>query len=237
MYKVKVISLKRRQDRREKISHMFQHVPFEFVDAIDGKEYKLTAYDKKMIEGNEYEKHGIHIPSLVCANYMHLNLLDECANQPKEEAVPYFIFEDDVYLNEDVTFTFLLTVDYYLKEVMDSWQNSIIDYDRGTLNYRDDYVSDVVIQQLGQNNIPNYTCTLHNAFPVSVSSVELSNANENTISRVTVTMAYDDWGDKVSLAGTVVGIVVVVFGSAFSVFLFSFCVSSIFVFAFLLFLL
>jgi hypothetical protein len=111
------------------------------------------------------------------------------------------------YLNEDVTFTFLLTGDYYLKEVMDSWQNSIIDYDRGTLNYRDDYVSDVVIQQLGQNNIPNYTCTLHNAFPVSVSSVELSNANENTISRVTVTMAYDDWGDKASLAGTVVGIV------------------------------
>jgi len=102
MYKVKVISLKRRQDRREKISHMFQHVPFEFVDAIDGKEYKLTAYDKKMIEGNEYEKHGIHIPSLVCANYMHLNLLDECANQPKEEAVPYFIFEDAVYLNEEL---------------------------------------------------------------------------------------------------------------------------------------
>ena len=97
MYKVKVISLERRQDRRKKITHMFQHVPFEFVDALDGKDYKLTAYDKKMIKGNDYHEHGIHIPSLVCANYMHLNLLDECAKQD----LPFFIFEDDVFLDEN----------------------------------------------------------------------------------------------------------------------------------------
>ena len=97
MYKVKVISLKRRQDRREKITNMFQHIPFEFVDALDGQDYKLTAYDKKMIEGNDYEKHNIHIPSLVCANYTHLNLLDECSKQD----LPYFIFEDDVFLNKE----------------------------------------------------------------------------------------------------------------------------------------
>ena len=97
MYKVKVISLLRRQDRREKITNMFQHIPFEFVDALDGQDYKLTAYDKKMIEGNDYEKHNIHIPSLVCANYTHLNLLDECSKQD----LPYFIFEDDVFLNKE----------------------------------------------------------------------------------------------------------------------------------------
>tara|TARA_Y100001954_G_scaffold74960_1_gene82246 strand:- start:1001 stop:1600 length:600 start_codon:yes stop_codon:yes gene_type:complete len=96
-YKVKVISLERRQDRRRKMVNMFQHIPFEFVNALDGQEYKLTAYDKKMIKGNEYEKYGIHIPSLVCANYMHLNLLDECSKQD----LPYFIFEDDVELTEN----------------------------------------------------------------------------------------------------------------------------------------
>ena len=53
MYKVKVISLKRRQDRRKKISHMFQHIPFEFVDALDGQEYKLTKFDKEFIKGND----------------------------------------------------------------------------------------------------------------------------------------------------------------------------------------
>tara|TARA_Y100000361_G_scaffold13291_1_gene10508 strand:- start:340 stop:933 length:594 start_codon:yes stop_codon:yes gene_type:complete len=97
MYKVKVINLKRRQDRRNKIAHMFQEIDFEFVEALDGQSYELTDYDKKLIEGNEYEKYGIHIPSLICANYTHLNLIDECSKQD----LPYFIFEDDVFLTDE----------------------------------------------------------------------------------------------------------------------------------------
>ena len=97
MYKVKVISLKRRQDRRDKITHMFQQIDFDFVDALDGKDYQLTDYDKKLIKGNEYKKYGIHIPSLICANYTHLNLIEECSKQEK----PFFIFEDDVFLTDE----------------------------------------------------------------------------------------------------------------------------------------
>ena len=96
MYKVKVISLKRRQDRRKKISHMLQQIDFDFVDGLDGQKYKLTKFDKEFIKGNDYKKHGIHIPSLVCANYTHLNLLAECAKQDKT----YFIFEDDIELTD-----------------------------------------------------------------------------------------------------------------------------------------
>tara|TARA_Y100000589_G_C27068205_1_gene594228 strand:- start:410 stop:1018 length:609 start_codon:yes stop_codon:yes gene_type:complete len=106
-YKIKCISLPRREDRRIKMKHMFGKHDFEFVDAIDGKDYKLTKFDKEFIKGNDYKKHGIHIPSLVCANYMHLNLLDECANQPWElRDVPYFIFEDDVKLEKPLPFSF-----------------------------------------------------------------------------------------------------------------------------------
>jgi len=97
MYKVKVISLKRRKDRREKMLHLLQKVPFEFIDALDGKDYKLTAADKEFIKHNEYSRFDIHIPSLVCANYMHLNLLDECANQD----LPYIILEDDIELTDE----------------------------------------------------------------------------------------------------------------------------------------
>ena len=97
MYKVKVISLKRRNDRRIKMAHLLQNVPFEFVDALDGKKYKLTKADKEFIKHNEYKRFGIHIPSLVCANYMHLNLLDECSNQN----LPYIIFEDDIELTNE----------------------------------------------------------------------------------------------------------------------------------------
>tara|TARA_B100001287_G_scaffold95585_1_gene80311 strand:+ start:1227 stop:1823 length:597 start_codon:yes stop_codon:yes gene_type:complete len=106
MYKVKVISLKRREDRRIKMLHNFQHIPFEFVDGLDGRNYQLTDEDIEFIKYNEYERFGIHIPSLVCANYTHLNLIDECANQPEDESYPYFIFEDDVELVKPLDWTF-----------------------------------------------------------------------------------------------------------------------------------
>ena len=111
MYKVKVINLKRRQDRREKMANMFQQINFDFVEGLDGQNYELTDYDKKLIEGNEYEKYGIHIPSLICANYTHLNLIDECSKQDQ----PFFIFEDDVFLTDekapDLYFETLASVD------------------------------------------------------------------------------------------------------------------------------
>ena len=95
MYKVKVISLTRRQDRRDKFTETFSKLfPFEYVDAIDGREYTLTDYDKDFIEGNDYEDYGIHIPSLVAANYTHLNLLQECS----EGDIPFVILEDDAKL-------------------------------------------------------------------------------------------------------------------------------------------
>ena len=50
MYKVKVISLKKRQDRRKKIARMFQHIDFEFCDGIDGETYKLTKFDKEFVK-------------------------------------------------------------------------------------------------------------------------------------------------------------------------------------------
>lgn len=111
------------------------------------------------------------------------------------------------YINDDVSFTFLLTGDYYLKQVFDDWTGSVINFNEGEINYKDDCVSDVVIQQLGADNIPIYTCTLKNAFPVTVSAVELNNTSENAIARITVTMAYDEWGDGASLAGTLLGTV------------------------------
>ena len=97
------------------------------------------------------------------------------------------------YISDDVSFTFLLTGDYYMKTVFDKWLGKIINQDRKTLMYKDDYVSEVEIQQLNDQNIPVYSCKLRKAFPINISQVDLGNTNENTVSRVTVTFAYDDW--------------------------------------------
>jgi hypothetical protein len=102
------------------------------------------------------------------------------------------------YLNEEVTFSFILTNDYHVKKYFDSWQNSIVSGDDLGIAYKKAYTTDIVIQQLTSGNdiIPAYGVKLLNAFPISVSAIELSNQTMNEYVRVTVTVAYDDWQDE-----------------------------------------
>ena len=64
--------------------------------------------------------------------------------------------------------------------------------DTYTLGYKNDYSTDVIIQQLNVDNIPIYGVKLEKAYPLSVSAVEL-NQSENEISKITVTWAYDKY--------------------------------------------
>ena len=90
-----------------------------------------------------------------------------------------------------------------IKDVFDKWIESVFDIKSKTLKYKDDYVSEVEIQQLNDQNIPVYSCKLRKAFPINISTIDLGNTNENTISRVTITFAYDDWVET-SSAGSAI---------------------------------
>ena len=46
------------------------------------------------------------------------------------------------------------------------------------------------------------TIKLYNAYPITISSLELSNSSENTTLRVSITLAYEDW----EAVGTVDGL-------------------------------
>ena len=107
------------------------------------------------------------------------------------------------YISDDVSFTFLLTGDYYIKDVFDKWMATIFDLNAKSLMYKDDFVSEVELQQLNDQNIPAYSCKLRKAFPINISTVDLGNTNENTVSRVTVTFAYDDWVETSSTGSAI----------------------------------
>jgi hypothetical protein len=99
-------------------------------------------------------------------------------------------------MTEEVTMSFLLTNDYYVKRYFDMWQNMIIDDsgDHYKTMYKRDYSTDVTIQQLSTSNdfIPGYSVQLLNAYPIQVSSVELSNGGDGLL-EVSVTWEYDNW--------------------------------------------
>ena len=101
--------------------------------------------------------------------------------------VPYSV------INEDVSMTFLLTNDYFIKKMFDAWSTGIFDVEKYRAGYKNDFVTDIVIQQLDQNNVPVYSVRLEGAFPTTISAINLDNNSENTIQKMTVTMSYENY--------------------------------------------
>ena len=106
------------------------------------------------------------------------------------------------YLTDDVSLSFLLTNDYHMKTMFDAWINNIVDNDKYCVAYKEDIVTDVIIQQLDEQNTPIYGVKLEGAFPVTMSEIPLSNESENTISRLNVSFAYDRYVPEGPLSST-----------------------------------
>jgi hypothetical protein len=97
---------------------------------------------------------------------------------------------------DEVTMSFIMTNDYYIKNYFDMWQEMIIDTsgDHYKAFYKNDYVTDVTIQQLSASNdvIPGYSIQLRNAYPIQVGAMELDNESEGLL-EVSITWEYDNF--------------------------------------------
>jgi hypothetical protein len=114
----------------------------------------------------------------------------ELANNMLSIKMPYN------YINDDVTMQFHITNDHYMKKFFENWTGRIFDKRKMTMKYRSSYATDIIIQQLDQRDVPVYTCTLKNAYPVTVASYDLSNGAESTFQKLSVTFTYEDWAEE-----------------------------------------
>ena len=114
----------------------------------------------------------------------------------QSKKIPYGTIHDDVAL------TFLLTNDYYMKNMFDKWINSIVDTDKYCVAYKEDIVTDVIIQQLDEQDVPIYGIKLEGAFPISMSEVAFSNESSSTIQKLNVSFAYDKFVPEGALSST-----------------------------------
>ena len=110
------------------------------------------------------------------------------------------------YFNEDVTFSFHLTNDYYMKKMFDRWSSLIIDPETYKLNYDVEYKRDITIQQLNEKNVPVYGIKLKNAYPITINSIDLNNSSENSIQKLSVTITYEDFEPEGGLSSALSGI-------------------------------
>lgn len=97
---------------------------------------------------------------------------------------------------DEVTMSFIMTNDYYIKKYFDMWQEMIVDTsgDHYKTFYKNEYCTDIIIQQLSASNdvIPGYTIKLENAYPIQVGQVELTNESEGLM-ELSITWEYDNF--------------------------------------------
>lgn len=104
------------------------------------------------------------------------------------------------YGSDDVSMTFLLTSDYFIKDYFTEWQNlSIIRNEETDFHYpqyKTEYAKDVKIQQLDMNGRNIYQCTLVGAFPTTVEALQLGDANESSTIELNIQLSYTRWYDS-----------------------------------------
>lgn len=106
------------------------------------------------------------------------------------------------YIEDEVSMGFLLTNDYYMKNVFDKWINTIVDPDKYCIAYKDEISCDVVIQQLDEQDVPIYGVLLENAYPTSMSEIALSNESSSQIQKLNVSFTYDKCVPQGALSST-----------------------------------
>ena len=90
-----------------------------------------------------------------------------------------------------------------MKTMFDGWLEMCHDSTTYRAKFKKDFVTDVVIQQLNEQDVPIYGIRLENAFPTGVAGIALDNNSESTIQKLSVTFAYDNYIPEGPLSSTV----------------------------------
>ena len=97
---------------------------------------------------------------------------------------------------DEVTMSFLVTGDYYMKKYFDLWQEMIVDSTNNhyRTHFKNNYTADVQIDALqgDENDTVGYSIVLQKAYPIQLSQIELGEGVDGIL-EVTVTWEYDNW--------------------------------------------
>lgn len=110
------------------------------------------------------------------------------------------------FIDEDVTCEFHITQDFFIRNMFDDWLKICFDTETYSVSYKDEYTTDIIIQQLSKENKPIYAVKLKNAFPTSYAGMALSNESADTPQTLSVTFSYDKFETLNPIAGFASGI-------------------------------
>lgn len=97
------------------------------------------------------------------------------------------------YGGEGLSITFHVDREMNLKFLMDDWINLVVEKDTFLLNYQGEYITNMRLHQLNDEDNLVYTCEFYEVFPRSINVMPLNNNTTNQTHRMTVMFAYRYW--------------------------------------------
>lgn len=94
---------------------------------------------------------------------------------------------------DPVTFSFYVNSDYNTRDFFEVWQSSVVNFSTNTINFPDEYVSNVKMYAQDTHGQDTYGVTLENAYPLNIGIVDFSYSQMNAFQTITVTMSYKWW--------------------------------------------
>jgi hypothetical protein len=127
--------------------------------------------------------HSCSLPQRTLLTYDH-----------KQLAAPYRVPYSQSY--DPVTFSFYADTDYSAREYFDIWQNAAINIGSNTVNYYNEFTSDVRITTIDSAGNDAYFVDLYEAYPINIGVIDLSYSTTNAVQTVTVTLSYKYWASS-----------------------------------------
>jgi len=94
---------------------------------------------------------------------------------------------------DDVTMTFIVSDDMSERKAFDTWLYVINPTDSWNIEYKKNYVADIVITQYDLTGNPSYSIKLIEAYPLVVNQLDLDWSNESLYHKLSVVFTYRYW--------------------------------------------
>lgn len=97
------------------------------------------------------------------------------------------------YGGDGMTISFLMDRNFDIKGMFDKWMGGIVDPEKHTLSYQDNYVCDIEIRQVDRKDNVVYKVKLQDAFPRSMMQMDMNQSNAGQFHRLMVSFSYHKW--------------------------------------------
>ena len=151
---------------------------FYNVDSVQGR---IQQNDVLMNSNSQINVfcHTCALPQRTLITYTH-----------KHYGAPYLVPYSQQY--DPVTFSFYADSEFNTRKYFEIWQSAIVNIGPNTMNYYNEFVSDVKITTISDEADGKYAVDLFEAYPLNIGMVDMSYSNTG-VQSVQVTLAYRLW--------------------------------------------